>query len=280
LAVDRLHATYFVLVVAALAAAFARTPGAGMLIALNLAVGAFWWFVPSRLRWRDPLGGRVLLSLLTVPFAYLELAHIVPYLNPHRYGPALRQIDLWLFGRDPLAALFPLQEPVLTEILQIVYSTFYLLPVVLAYALYRKRDRAGLAHALVALVLGFYVSYVGYALVPAYSPLYLFSYPEPLEGVVLFDFLRGGLHWLAPWRLDCFPSGHTEITALIMVLSYRRVPRLFAAFFLPWGSLLIFSTVYLRYHYVVDLLAGLALVPIVLLGTRRLLRLPLNVKAV
>ncbi|MBI2418737.1 MAG: phosphatase PAP2 family protein, partial [Ignavibacteriales bacterium] len=55
---------------------------------------------------------------------------------------------------------------------------------------------------------------------------------------------------------DVFPSGHTMMTAMIMYLSviYRSNTRVFIVI---TGSLLIFATVYLRYHYVTDVIAGL-----------------------
>ncbi len=55
---------------------------------------------------------------------------------------------------------------------------------------------------------------------------------------------------------DIFPSGHTMITLIVMYLSVKLKSRS-KYFLLPVGTLLIFSTVYLRYHYVVDLIGGL-----------------------
>ena len=54
---------------------------------------------------------------------------------------------------------------------------------------------------------------------------------------------------------DVFPSGHTQITLLVMVLAFRYRSRT-RWFLLGIGSALIVATVYLRYHYVIDLLAG------------------------
>jgi membrane-associated phospholipid phosphatase len=55
-----------------------------------------------------------------------------------------------------------------------------------------------------------------------------------------------------------FPSGHTMIAAAVLIVAFRRARRLFW-FLLPVGIGLIVSTVYCRYHYLVDVLAGLAL---------------------
>jgi len=59
---------------------------------------------------------------------------------------------------------------------------------------------------------------------------------------------------------DVFPSGHTMMTAIVMYLSVKFKSK--AKWFLVvCGTLLIFSTVYLRYHYVIDVIGGLLCVP-------------------
>jgi membrane-associated phospholipid phosphatase len=54
---------------------------------------------------------------------------------------------------------------------------------------------------------------------------------------------------------DVFPSGHTQMTLIVMYLSVK-LKSSNKLFFLVDGSLLIIATVYLRYHYVVDLIGG------------------------
>ena len=56
---------------------------------------------------------------------------------------------------------------------------------------------------------------------------------------------------------DVFPSGHTQMTLIIMYLGVKLKSKN-KIFFLVDGTLLIISTVYLRYHYVIDLIGGIA----------------------
>jgi len=67
---------------------------------------------------------------------------------------------------------------------------------------------------------------------------------------------RGTLNPAEVVQRDIFPSGHTMITLIVMYLAYRLKSRS-RFFFIPIGALLIFSTVYLWYHYVIDLIGGL-----------------------
>jgi membrane-associated phospholipid phosphatase len=59
---------------------------------------------------------------------------------------------------------------------------------------------------------------------------------------------------------DAFPSGHALIAMLVLVLSWRLHRRVFW-WLLPFATGLILATMYLRYHYVVDVLAAAILVP-------------------
>jgi membrane-associated phospholipid phosphatase len=52
------------------------------------------------------------------------------------------------------------------------------------------------------------------------------------------------------------PSGHTQIVLMVLSLAYRYEKVLFYIF-LPIICGLVLSTVYLRYHYVFDLIVGL-----------------------
>ena len=62
---------------------------------------------------------------------------------------------------------------------------------------------------------------------------------------------------IAGTQRDVFPSGHTMMTLVLIYLStrFRAKVRLFIYVI---GSLLIVATVYQRYHYVIDLIAGAA----------------------
>jgi membrane-associated phospholipid phosphatase len=181
------------------------------------------------------------------------------------------QADRLIFGSDPTHFLFQISNPVLTELLQIVYGTFYLLPIILGLALLKKKKYLELDFATFSVIYGFYLSYLGYFALPGIGPrftLHDFStVNEQLPGLWLTNFLRevvnsgesipaGTLNPAEVVQRDVFPSGHTMITLIVMYLSVRLKSRS-RYFFIPVGSLLIFSTVYLWYHYVIDLIGGL-----------------------
>jgi membrane-associated phospholipid phosphatase len=60
---------------------------------------------------------------------------------------------------------------------------------------------------------------------------------------------------------DVFPSMHVAISFVVWLYAYRNSRRLFWIIS-PLILSLWVSTVYLRYHYLIDVLAGLALAPL------------------
>jgi membrane-associated phospholipid phosphatase len=97
-------------------------------------------------------------------------------------------------------------------------------------------------------------------LVPARGPRFLLKDLQhmPLQGLWLFKAMQSTLDRLESAHYDCFPSGHTELTILAWWGSRMVSHRLFKAYF-AYTPLIIFATVYLRYHYSVDVLAGAVL---------------------
>lgn len=202
---------------------------------------------------------------------FRQLFFMVKPIRVNDYDNLFIAIDRWMFGTDPTHFLSQIANPVLTEILQIVYGMFYLLPIILGLSLLNKDRFIALDFALFSVIYGFYLSYLGYFLLPGIGPRFTLhdfnTINQTLPGLWLTDYLRemtnsgegipsGTLNSAAIVQRDVFPSGHTMITLIVMYLSVRLRSRS-RYFFIPIGTLLIFSTVYLWYHYVIDLIGGL-----------------------
>ncbi|NUN08173.1 MAG: phosphatase PAP2 family protein [Ignavibacteriaceae bacterium] len=209
-----------------------------------------------------------------VPLIMLTFKELYVMIKPMRgvdYDHYLILIDRWIFGFDPTVELLKIASPLLTEFLQIIYATFYFLPMILAGNLLKKDKKLEADYTIFSIIFGFFVSYIGYMLVPAIGPrfhLHDFEMTNTeLPGLFLTNFLReiinmgesipaGTPNPAEVVQRDVFPSGHTMMTAITMYLAVRfKSPSKWLL--LPVGTLLIFSTVYLRYHYAIDVIAGL-----------------------
>jgi membrane-associated phospholipid phosphatase len=104
------------------------------------------------------------------------------------------------------------------------------------------------------------IGYLGYTLVPAIGPYVAMAdrFTVPLNGYWITELLTT-LYPLGTNRCDAFPSLHVAASAYILLFDRRHRPRWYRAYLVPC-ILLWLSTIYLRYHYGVDVLAGFALV--------------------
>ena len=196
-----------------------------------------------------------------------SLERLVHYINPRDIDPLLIKLDYLLFNGYPTVMLEKMMVPLLTDILQTAYSSYYFLPVTLGIVLKVRREDKAFDRSLFLIMLCFYLSYVGYMLMPAIGPRFTMDHLQyrNLQGLFITAPLQELLNRLEGVKRDAFPSGHTAITLTVVYLAWRFDKKLFAVF-LPVGLALIVSTVYCRYHYVVDVIGGivLALITIVL----------------
>jgi membrane-associated phospholipid phosphatase len=198
---------------------------------------------------------------------YKEMARLVPTVRTWNGDQALADLDYRFWHANPCVWLERIQTPALTEFLQIAYTLFLPAVLLLAYAIWRRRNYENFQYYAFLIALGFLTSYIGYLLVPARGPRFLLAPLQhaPLRGLWLFAAMQGGLNRLESIAFDCFPSGHTELTILACWGS-QLVSKRFFRVYLAYTPALIFATVYLRYHYSVDLLAGAALAWILIMG--------------
>lgn len=207
-----------------------------------------------------------------IPTTFKELGYLIPRIHPRDFDTTLAEIDYRVFGAHPTVWLERFTWPPLTELLQICYPTYYFLPIILGAVIWRSGDMEGFRFWVFVVVLGFYLSYLGYIAVPAIGPRFLPEILEaqtkPLTGILFYQTVRETLDRAEGLTRDCFPSGHTAMTLLALYYA-RRFHRKTFRVLLPLGIAIILSTVYLRYHYVVDLAAGALLAGGVILVARK-----------
>lgn len=194
--------------------------------------------------------------ILFVALIYDSLGDFIQYLHGD-IDPLLIRIDFAVFGVHPTLWMERWIVPWFTDVMSLAYVSYYFLAVTLIVVLYAKDRMAAFEISVFVLTFGYYLSFVGYILFPAIGPRFTLAHLQtvPLEGSLLTDLVRDGLNTLEHNKRDCMPSGHTQIVLMVLYLTHRY-ERLLFYIFLPVICGLILSTVYLRYHYVVDLLAG------------------------
>jgi membrane-associated phospholipid phosphatase len=205
-------------------------------------------------------------------FIYSNIHLYIPLVNPHDYDTTLIAWDLAIFGVNPTEWIGKLANPLLTEYLQFAYMMFYVLPFILGVEFtLRESDDRFFEFARIV-IFGFFFSYILYFFMPAIGPRFTihdFSMINTeLPGIFLTNFFRdlvnagGGVmpDTVNPAEIvnrDCMPSGHTMMTLITILIAFKFKSK-YKWIVAVIGFSLIFSTVYLRYHYVVDVVAGIA----------------------
>lgn len=203
-------------------------------------------------------------------FVFKELYLMVRPIHPIDYDVLLIRIDRALFGVNPTQWMEQFAHPVLTEIFQIAYFSYYLLFIILGVEIYRRYAVEKFDQAAFLIVYGFYLSYLGYFLLPAVGPRFtlheFMMMDTELPGLFLTQYLRDFINAaesiprnhpnpIEVVQRDVFPSGHTQMTLIVTFLAFRY--RLRSRWLITsLAVLLVIGTVYLRYHYVIDLIAG------------------------
>jgi len=255
--VDKIILAYFAFAVSVILLGWRSLPDAPLLLSLHLG-GTALLFAAVYYPGRVSFWFRSWYPVVFVAFSYREMQIFIPLVRRRQDADQwLADLDYSLWHANPTVWLERIQSPLLTEYLQIIYTLF--IPVVLLIALFLWKDRrhAEFQYYGFLIALGFLISYVGYLIVPARGPRFLLRDLQhvPLQGLWFFRAMQGGLDRLESVAYDCFPSGHTELTLLAWWSSHKLVRPLFWPYF-AYTSSIIFATVYLRYHYTIDVFAG------------------------
>ncbi len=170
----------------------------------------------------------------------------------------MAQIDrVMFFGTDPLDLLEACIWKPLTELLAFAYSFYAVLfPLVLGTVLMTGGPRA-LRITTFRVGLALLIAYVGYCLVPVKGPLFTRTFSVPLD-MYLVGPIKEAMMDATRISYDCFPSMHTCCTLLLGYSAWTWARRLFWVIS-PIIVLMPLACLYLRYHYVIDVLVGAAL---------------------
>lgn len=203
----------------------------------------------------------LIFPVIVVFLIFDSLGGLVRYMNTATYDHLLIRLDYMIFRCYPTIALERITTPVITEVLQFAYISYYFMPIILGVALKLKNKEAEFNRSVFLIILCFFLSYVGYMLIPAVGPRYTMNHLQgiELEGIFLRDIIDRTLNTIEGIKRDAFPSGHSAIALLVLYLAYKFQKNLFLIF-LSFVIALLFSTVYLRYHYAVDVFGGVLLV--------------------
>jgi membrane-associated phospholipid phosphatase len=189
--------------------------------------------------------------------------------------PVVIRWDQALFGCQPsLAFMEDLPFLPVSELFYASYFSYYIMIGGVGLALY-LRDRRQFFHYVSVVSFVFYICYLIYIFLPVIGPpiffekIFNYSLPAELQRLAppggFPPAVKDGLFYrLMKWIYQVFespgaaiPSSHVAVALCTVFFSFRYL-RLIRWAHLIVATLLCLATVYCRYHYVCDVLAGIA----------------------
>ncbi len=201
----------------------------------------------------------------SVQLSYFLLRNLLPVVNTGTLDEQLYGLDHAIFGFEPAMLLDAIVTPLTTEWFSFFYfGYFFLLAVHVIPMLFFYRERRVLGEFCFGMLFVFCIGHIVYMLVPGYGPYRAMAgeFENTLPSGMWLDLVMqtvasGGA------QKDIFPSIHTAAPTFIALFSYRNRHRLpFRYTWLPvmlFAVNIIIATMFLRWHYIIDVVAGLTL---------------------
>ena len=236
-------------------------PHAGQYIAVHLALAA----AIMALAWmaaRTHNSGLQFLRhwypLALYIFFFEELQGLVHMVFAGWFDRWLIQFDYNFAGAHPSAWLARFADPALNDFMQFSYMTYFLYLVILPAILYIQKQGVEFWTVMVSTAVAHYSVYAIAVLFPIESPYFALAslHLAPLQGgafTTTIEFIErfGRVHGAA------FPSAHVAGSMVAILAARRYKPWLFWLC-LPFFASMCVATVFGRYHYLADVLAGIA----------------------
>ncbi len=164
-----------------------------------------------------------------------------------------------LIGTEVSLYLQKFVSPPLTELMMFAYVAYVPLLPAAALLCFLKSGTRGALEYLFALCLAYGACYMGFILFPVASQMYYNPdlYTVQLEGGLftgLSDWIRANAHYPG----GSLPSPHCAAATVIIGMLYKHA-RSWLYLLLPTLLLIYPSTVYGRFHYTLDVVAGIVL---------------------
>ncbi len=221
---------------------------------------AIVWLVPRE----DRLPAPIAFVVDFYPAAFLPLLFntLEPLIQALRGGPKdewLMAADRALFGVDVTVWAQRLVRPWRSDVFYCFYATYYFIALTLGLVLWR-RSRATALRFVFTLMVVYYVSWTGYFIIPALGPRFAQAseYTVSLTTTPVARAINDTIDAMEKTKFDVFPSGHTMISVAVLLVAWKRARDVFWVL-LPIATGLVIATVYCRYHYVIDVIAGTTL---------------------
>ena len=201
----------------------------------------------------------------TVQISYFELRELLPVVNSSSLDAQLSYIDERVLHFEPSLFLDRFVSPATTEWFAFFYFGYFALLAVhvLPMVFFSRRLRLTAEFAL-GMISVYAIAHTVYMLVPGYGPVRFLAdrYEHPLPSGFWLDAVLNAVQSGGAQK-DIFPSLHTAGPVFLSLFSFRHRDKWPFKYTWPlvafFSANIVIATMFLRWHYLIDVLAGIAL---------------------
>ncbi|HWM70185.1 MAG TPA: phosphatase PAP2 family protein [Steroidobacteraceae bacterium] len=208
---------------------------------------------------RNPTPGRWRIRLsfyyVAMGVCFFSMGTAVPLLGTPRADALLLQWDRDLLGETPAVTWEAWLRPWLENVAMAGYLFFFYY-LMAGPGHYCFRDIPAFRKCIVGLFTIYGISLLSYTVLPAGGPHLFMSFNTPLQGPLLLNSTLSLVN-RGSNTVDVFPSVHVAASLYLLLFDWQHWRRRFWWVLAPCAVLWL-STLYLRFHYFVDLIAGVA----------------------
>jgi membrane-associated phospholipid phosphatase len=181
-------------------------------------------------------------------------------------------LDRVIFGCSPameFSKAFP--QPIVSEIMYFGYFAYYPL-FLFTFTYFFFARPAAAERAMFCCLCSFFIFYIIFTLVPVAGPQFYYDYPDNQvpEGY-FFSSLMRSLQELGEKPVGAFPSSHVGLTLTVMILLFENARKYFYAI-LPVAIILTAATVYIKAHYLIDVVAAFVAAPLIFAASKQIFK--------
>jgi membrane-associated phospholipid phosphatase len=195
-------------------------------------------------------------------FFFEEIGLIVHAIFPGWFDDILIKADYALFGAHPTVWIEQFSGYWLSEYMQLVYMSYFLLTIGLGGRLWLRGRREEFGVFIASTCAAYYLCYVIFVFFPIESPHHTLRHLQQVElaGGPFTAFINliekhGRVHGGA------FPSAHVAGSVVVLISAWRFARKI-GYWLTPLVLSICVATVYGRYHYVMDVFAGILMAAI------------------
>lgn len=202
---------------------------------------------------------------ITAPIvlSYFQLRWILPAVTNKSLDPEIYAFDLRVFHYEPSVAWDKYVTPGHVEWFAFFYFGYFIIVAcnVLPF-LALGGDGKLLRHFGMGLTAQFVVTHLLYMVVPGFGPYHELRFEHPLQGGTFWALVQNTVHSAGALK-DIFPSLHTGAPTFMAIFAFVHRDKL--PFKWVWPVLafcamqIIGATMFLRWHYLIDIVAGFSL---------------------